>query len=78
MHVKFPSLDEQWVIDIGYVAHALHRAARVHEPTNQHVISNERECVPEMSCVIWRHTTHVHLHVVARREVNDLSPRGIE
>ena len=78
MHVKFTSLGEQRIIDIGYVAHALHRAARIHKSTNQHVISNERECVPEMSCVIRRHATHVHLHVVARREVNDLSSRGVE
>lgn len=78
MHVKFTSLGEQRVIDIGHVAHALHRATRIHKPTNQHIVSNECERMPEMSCVIRRHAAHVHLHMIARREVNDLSSRGIE
>ena len=66
VHAELARLGEQRVVDVGDVAHALHRVAHVDQPPLQHVVEDERRRVTEVGGVVGRDAARVHRHDVVR------------
>ena len=62
MNAEFSGLGEKRVIDVGDIAHALDGVTAIDKPSLQNVITDERECMTNMSRVIRRDATCIHQH----------------
>ncbi len=71
VHTELAGLGEQRVVDVGHVAHALHRVAHVDQPSLQHVVGDERGRVTEMGGVVRRDAARVHRHLIVGFEWYD-------
>ena len=77
MHAELTRLGEQRVVDIGDVAHALHRVAHVDQPPLQHVVDDERGRMTEVRGVVRRDAARVHRHLIVGFEWNNGAPSRV-
>ena len=63
VHAELAGLGEQRVVDVGDVAHALHRVAEVDQPALEDVVEHERRRVAEVGGVVRGDPARVHQHV---------------
>jgi hypothetical protein len=74
---QLPRLGEQRIVDVGDVAHTLHRVAEIDEPSLQHVVDDEGRRVAEVCGVVRRDAARVHGHQIVRLERHDGPPSRV-
>ena len=72
----FQSTFDDFIVDVGDVAHINHLIARHLQPTLNHVKRHHNACVPQMTIVIHRHATHIHAHLVGIHRLKHLLQTG--
>ena len=63
----FCGASDDFVVDVGDIAHIGDLQARLLEPALHHIERHHRTCMTHMAEVIHRHAAHIHAHM-ARRE----------
>ena len=75
----FSGTGDDFVVDIGDVAHISERIALRTQPTGNHVEHHHHAGVAEVAIIVHRHAAHIHAHVfgVERNEGFFLAGEGV-